>query len=301
MQPLLYKILMSTSHFNHFFPIGCIVGAVCCLLMTTGCMERTSNVLDSLDADTVDLGSTDSIPLDSLSQMIAEAPMPKAADELFDDFLFNYAANIEVQRSRTIFPLVYEDNGLEVVIEKKGDWKREGFFMSDGYYTILCHDKKQLRLIGDTMVSEAVVQRLSFIDQEVKEWKFTRIKGKWCMRTIVVKDLSETPDYEFMQFYNDFATDTLNQEKYLAQYVTFKGPDPDEDFSTLEGDIMREQWPMFKPWLPKNVFYCIRYGKQQNVTSDKRYFLIRGISNGIQTDLVFIKRGDSWELVKVEA
>ena len=284
-----------------FLPVALVSTMVCCLLMTTGCMERAPKALDSLDADTVDMSDKGETNLDSLSQLISQAPMPTAADELFDDFFFNYAANINVQKARTIFPVVYEDNGLEVLIEKKSDWKRESFFIADGYYTIICQTKNQMNLPSDTTVNEAVVQKLSFPDNEVKEWMFQRIRGKWCMRTIEVRELSSTPDHEFLEFYNEFATDTLNQENYLAKYVTFTGPDPDEEFSTLEGDIMREQWPMFKPWLPQNVFYCIRYGKQNNLSSDKRYFLIRGISNGIQTDLVFIRKGKTWELVKVEA
>lgn len=284
-----------------FLPVALVITVVCCLFMTTGCMERAPKALDSLDADTVDMSDREKTNIDSLSQLISQAPMPTAADELFDDFFFNYAANIDVQKARTIFPVVYEDNGLEINIEKKSDWKREPFFITDGFYTIICQTKSQMDLPGDTTVNEVVVQRLSFPEDEVKEWKFQRIKGKWCMRTIEVKELSETPDHEFLEFYNEFATDSLNQENYLAPYVTFTGPDPDEDFSTLEGDIMREQWPMFKPWLPQNVFFCIRYGKQNYHKSDKRYFLIRGISNGIQTDLVFMRKGNKWELVKVEA
>ena len=284
-----------------FFPVCCIVFFICCLIMTTGCMDRSSRVTDSLDADTVEVIQSDSIPLDSLSKMISQAPMPKAADELFEDFFFNYAANVEVQRARTIFPMVYEDNGLEVLIESKQDWKRESFFMADGYYTILCQDQKQLKMLGDTATSEVTVQKLSFLENEVKEWLFSRIKGKWCLRSIGVKELSEIPDHEFLKFYNTFATDTLHQESYLAEYVTFKGPDPDEDFSTMEGDIMREQWPMFKPWLPENEFYCIRYGKQNNVASDKRYFFVRFISNCIQTDLFFTKKSKTYELVYVES
>jgi hypothetical protein len=53
--------------------------------------------------------------------------------------------------------------------------------------------------------------------------------------------------------------------------------------------------------LPEDEFYCIRYGKRNNEASDKRFFFIRGISNGIQTDLVFIRKGKTWELVKVES
>ncbi len=284
-----------------FFPLSCLLSIICCLFVTTGCMERTSGAADSLDADTVEVVKEESAPLDSLSKMISQAPMPKAADELFEDFFFNYAANVEVQRARTIFPMVYEDNGLEVLIESKKEWKRESFFMADGYYTILCQDQRQLKMMGDTTTNEVRVQKLSFPDNELKEWLFSRIRGKWCLRSIAVKELTKTPDHEFLKFYNTFATDTLHQESYLAPYVTFTGPDPDEDFSTMEGDIMREQWPMFKPWLPEDKFYCIRYGKQNNVASDKRYFFIRGISNGIQTDLVFIRKGKTWELVKVES
>ena len=139
-----------------FFPVCCL----CCLIMTTGCMERTSGAADSLDADTVEVVKEESAPLDSLSKMISQAPMPKAADELFEDFFFNYAANVEVQRARTIFPMVYEDNGLEVLIESKQDWKRESFFMADGYYTILCQDQKQLKMLGDTATSEVTVMAL---------------------------------------------------------------------------------------------------------------------------------------------
>lgn len=284
-----------------FLPVALVMAMVCCLFVTTGCMERAPKALDSLDADTVDMSEKEKTSFDSLSQLISQAPMPTAADELFDDFFFNYAANIDVQKARTIFPVVYEENGLEVVVEKKSDWEREPFFIADGFYTIICQTKAQMDLPSDTTVSEVVVQRLSFPDNEVKEWMFQRIRGKWCMRTIKVSELSETPDHEFLEFYNAFATDTLNQENYLAKYVTFTGPDPDEEFSTLEGDIMREQWPMFKPWLPQNVFYCIRYGKQDKHNSDKRYFFIRGISNGIQTDLVFMRKGTSWELIKVES
>ena len=126
-------------------------------------MERTSGAADSLDADTIEVVKEESAPLDSLSKMISQAPMPKAADELFEDFFFNYAANVEVQRARTIFPMVYEDNGLEVLIESKKEWKRESFFMADGYYTILCQDQKQLNMIGDTTTNEARVQNGSFL------------------------------------------------------------------------------------------------------------------------------------------
>ena len=41
----------------------------------------------------------DTAVVDTMEQIISETPMPKAADELFDDFFFNFAANGKLQRT----------------------------------------------------------------------------------------------------------------------------------------------------------------------------------------------------------
>lgn len=47
--------------------------------------------------------------------------MPKAADELFDDFLFNFAASRKLQRQRVHFPLpVYRNGKVIKQIENAG-------------------------------------------------------------------------------------------------------------------------------------------------------------------------------------
>lgn len=45
--------------------------------------------------------------VDSLLAELDNLPMPKAADELFDDFLFNFAANRKLQMERIIFSPAY--------------------------------------------------------------------------------------------------------------------------------------------------------------------------------------------------
>lgn len=45
---------------------------------------------------------------DTLQQVeVQEEPQPLEADELFDDFIFNYASDDALQRKRTVFPLPY--------------------------------------------------------------------------------------------------------------------------------------------------------------------------------------------------
>ena len=104
-------------------------------------------------------------------------------------------------------------------------------------------------------------------------------------------------DASFLTFYQRFVTDPKFQQNSLSESVTFTGPDPEDDFSTMTGEILPEQWPVFAPWLPSGSIYNIVYGKpQQTSSSNVRYFLLRGISNGLQTDLMFVRKGGAWKL-----
>ena len=52
-----------------------------------GCSDKKNSMTDSMsigDSLTADTAATD-----TMETIIAETPMPKAADELFDDFFFN--------------------------------------------------------------------------------------------------------------------------------------------------------------------------------------------------------------------
>ena len=56
---------------------------------------------------------------EEMDELISETPMPVAAEELFDDFLFNFAANKKLQMARVVFPLsVKKGDRLLVVGER---------------------------------------------------------------------------------------------------------------------------------------------------------------------------------------
>ena len=84
----------------------------------------------------------------------------------------------------------------------------------------------------------------------------------------------------------------------MNDLVEFTSPDPDDDFSTQTGSIIPDQWPSFKPGLiPSGVIYNILYG-QKYTESNQKIFVIRGIANGMEEELVFRKRGGAWKLMK---
>ena len=75
-----------------------------CLLLLVSCGgQKTTNTEEEIPADSA-VAAADSVAPDSVD-MLSNLPMPKAADELFDDFIFNFAANKNLQRERILFPL----------------------------------------------------------------------------------------------------------------------------------------------------------------------------------------------------
>ena len=252
------------------------------------------------DADTLASDTTvaDTQAMDSTEKLIEETPMPKAADELFDDFVFNFAANRKLQLSRVHFPLpVYRNEKVVKTIDKK-HWKMEHFFMRQDYYTLIFDNQKQMNLVKDTTIDHVVVEKVFYHKKTVQQFLFNRINGQWMMTSINYKPMYSNKNASFLKFYGKFATDSTFQAEHLHNPVKFIGPDPDDDFSTMTGDIEPETWPAFAPKLPSSMIYNIIYGQKYN-ESNQKIFVIRGIANGLETELTFKRIGGKWMLTKL--
>lgn len=263
---------------------------------SVGCTDKKpAPAVDSTAADTA---VADTQAMDSTEKLIEETPMPKAADELFDDFLFNFAASRKLQMERIHFPLaVYRNDKLKKHIEKR-HWKMEHFFMRQDYYTLIFDNHKQMNLVKDTTIDHVVVEKVFYSRKVVQQFLFNRINGQWMMTSINYKPMYQNMNASFLKFYGAFAANTAFQARHLHNPVKFTGPDPDDDFSTMTGDIEPESWPAFAPELPHGMIYNVIYG-QKYTESNQKIFVIRGIANGMETSLTFKKNGGKWELIKL--
>ncbi|WP_418867596.1 DUF4348 domain-containing protein [Segatella hominis] len=263
---------------------------------SVGCSDKKpAQVHDSTSVDSV---ITDTQTVDSTEKLIEETPMPKAADELFDDFVFNFAANRKLQMKRVHFPLpVYHNDKLVKTIGKRA-WKMEHFFMHQDYYTLIFDNQKQMNLVKDTAIDHVVVEKVFYAKKKVQQFLFNRINGEWMMTSINYKPMYSNMNASFLKFYGHFATDSAFQAKHLHNPVKFVGPDPDDDFSTMSGDIEPETWPAFAPQLPHGMIYNIIYG-QKYAESNQKIFVIRGIANGMETILTFKRVHGKWMLTKL--
>ena len=263
---------------------------------SVGCSDKKpAQVHDSTSVDSV---IADTQAVDSTEKLIEETPMPKAADELFDDFVFNFAANRKLQMKRVHFPLpVYHNDKLVKSIGKRA-LKMEHFFMHQDYYTLIFDNQKQMNLVKDTAIDHVVIEKVFYAKKKVQQFLFNRINGEWMMTSINYKPMYTNMNASFLKFYGKFATDSAFQAEHLHNPVKFVGPDPDDDFSTMSGDIEPETWPAFAPQLPHGMIYNIIYG-QKYAESNQKIFVIRGIANGMETILTFKRVHGKWMLTKL--
>jgi len=267
-------------------------------LLMLSCTGNKSQQAD-VTADTAAVVA-DTLPVtaaDSLEQLIIDTPMPKAADELFDDFLFNFSANKRLQRERVAFPLKVHRLDRDEQISKDR-WAMEHFFMRQGYYTLMFNDDCQMQLMKDTSVSRAIVEKIELRRNRVSDYVFRRIRGAWMLLEVRELPIEESANASFLEFYGRFVTDSAFQVSSLNRTVTFVGPDPDDDFSMMEGVITPDTWEAFAPQLPSRTIYNIIYGDPQP-EGDEKIFFMRGIANGLELELRFRKVGERWLLVKM--
>ena len=248
------------------------------------------NVADSLEF-------RDTVATDSLTKEISETPMPKAADELFDDFIFNFAANSRLQMERVHFPLP-SINGEKKKMISKAQWKMEYFFMRQGYYTLLFDNEKHMESVKDTGISHAVVEKIYFNTHSIIQYVFDRPHGAWMLMAINTIPIDKSTNASFLHFYHQFVTDPQFQQESLASTVHFVGPDPDDDFSVMEGIITPDTWEAFAPELPSRMIYNIIYGAPKK-ESDAKLFVLRGIANGQELEMTFKRKEGKWLLTKL--
>lgn len=267
-----------------------------CLFMmvwtATGCTDKKP-AADTTATDSV----ADTSAVDTLDQLISEQPMPKAADELFDDFIFNFAANRKLQKKRIVFPLKVV-SGNKTTYINKANWKMEHFFMTQGYYTLIFDNRRQMTVVKDTSINNVTIEKIYLNKKRVKKYIFGRKDGKWMLTEIQNNAMYHNTNASFLAFYQKFATDTTFQMKSLNNPVLFSGPDPDDDFSTMTGEIAPETWPAFAPELPSDFIYNIMYG-QRYTEGKQKIFVMRGIANGMEMQLTFKRVGKHWRLTKL--
>ena len=273
-------------------------------LVAVGCKNVTpaaSQVIEEAEAEIPDAPSEpdddEEAEADIMEELLGEETVPTSVDELFDDFIFNFASNRQLQMERIDFPLTINSGTHQDTIERD-DWQMEHFFMNDGEYTLLFDSQEQVERMKDTTLNEAVVEKIFLEEEFIRQYLFSRNDGKWMLREVRNQTLPRNPNASFIDFYHHFVTDSVFQRESLSDEIDFVGPDPDNDFSQMEGVITPDFWDAFAPELPQRMLFNVVYG-QQDSTANEKIFLLRGIANGQELELTFRRDNNHWRLTKL--
>lgn len=238
--------------------------------------------------------------VDTLQQaVVEEEPKPMEADELFDDFIFNYALDSVLQKRRTIFPLPYYNVDTPSKIEKDS-WKQDYLFAKQSYYTLLFDNEEDMDMVGDTTLKSVQVEWIFLKKRMMKKYYFERKKGMWMLEAINLRHMEKGENEDFVSFYTRFATDSLYQNSHIHRPLQFVTIDPDDEFSILETTLDENQWYAFRPVMPSEKLSNINYGQKNEDLSNTKILKVNGIGNGYSNVFYFRKRNGEWELYKYE-
>jgi len=254
---------------------------------------------DSMNQPVNTSGSAGEDTLASCSDSVGMVAVPRSVDELFDDFIYNYAGNEKWQKARTVFPLPYVKEGRRQFIEK-ADWEHDHLFTKESYYTLLYDKEEDMELEKNLSLDTVTVEWLYLDVHEIKQYHFQRRNGLWMLTSIVQRSTLEDPDEDFLEFFYKFSNDSVFQREHIAVPLKFVTSDPDDEFQILETTLEVDQWFAFKPSLPTDKMTNIDYGQRHSKNSRRKVIDLRGIGNGFNNTLFFRRRGNGWKLVQFD-
>ena len=273
-----------------------------CLLLTlcaASCGQREKGAKGPFAALTEMVDSMKA-PTDTLSATSSESlSKPLEADELFDDFIFNYASDEALQRQRTVFPLPYDQDGHRTEIGRKA-WTHDPLFTENNIYTLLFDREQDMDIVGDTALNAVQVEWLFLKSREMKRYFFRRTHGMWMLDSIALHSVKQGEGGDFLDFYTRFVSDSLYQRSHIHTPLRFITLDPDDEFSILETTLDLEQWYAFRPQMPADWLSNICYGQRNEARSRTKILKVNGIGNGYSNVFYFRKRLGEWELYKYE-
>lgn len=228
-------------------------------------------------------------------ELMREKAYNVRADGLFDDFLFNYVNDIELQSQRTHFPLeITMTNGEKFILEQD-EWRETFAFMTGDYTTNLYNSEQEMGLNEDTTLLSASLEKIDLLTHAITYYDFVRVDGLWYLHSIRVSDFKHSDLRSFLTFYSKFSQDSIYQQRSIPSSIRVSIQVPDDENLSIDGFITKEQWGTMSSGIPNGVITNIRYG--QSFKSTRKIWMEKiSMGNGMSEMFIFRKRGSNWVL-----
>lgn len=267
------------------------------LFLLTNCgqqeQQKVPTVLDTLHANTNWSDTT------CFSQNKSLDEIPPHIDKLFEDFIFFFSENKQLQQERILFPLPIKYQKGDTLLYSN-DWTHQNIFQDIEYYTIITERKKDFDIEFDTTLQTVNVECLHLKQQELQTFHFIKEQQKWFLTSIIHEGLEAEKPNTFISFFQTFANDSIFQLSHIQEPLMFVTFDPDDEFNILEANINAEQWFAFGPMLPQTSLIHFNYGQTTSKKHTHKTVSIKGIGNSLYAILHFLPWKREWKLIKYE-
>lgn len=267
---------------------------VCVVLCS--CSNKGNNNTEAAEEEAAD----SLVAVEDTLHLFEEVAPPVAADELFDDFFFNFVADTRYQNQRISFPLKVKDGNAEFVLTHE-DWHKYNRFKAQEFYSVIYEREGDMELQKDTSISEVSVEWIYLKDEYIERFNFRRINGKWMLTDIGKDETKKTPNGSFLHFYSQFVTDSVFQSESIVEPLKFVITSEDGEDMSETDEITVEEWFQMQSDMPivNETLVNINYG-QTCISQNRKNVLMKGVSNGLLMNFRFDKTGGKWKLIEIE-
>ena len=249
--------------------------------------------------------ATDSVYVDSSCyvqdtlQLFEEEVLPKSADELFNDFFFNYTSDMNFKNQRQAYSLDCNIGDTVIKIHSSELGAYSELFVDD-YYSIIYERNEDLSFQKDTSLNEVIVERIDLDGEQIEQYNFNRIEGKWMLTGVGRNEMDYNPNSDFLDFYKSFSSDSVYRKNCINEPLKFVMLSENDEIEDDIQQLTTDEWMSMSSDLPlpANVMININYG-QTIISKNSKLLLVEGVSNGLSLTYRFMKIEGAWNLVEV--
>lgn len=277
-----------------FFSIAVFVLMLSCSGSGRG-MSGDLSDMDSLYADSIEL-----LSLTDTLELFEEEVLPKSADELFNDFFYNYASDGNFRKMRTTYKYDSAAGDSVLASSMSSNAAFRELTVKD-FYAVVYEREEELVFQKDTSLSEVIVERMDLDAGIVEQFDFRRYDGTWVMQDVTSTTVDDTPNSDFLAFYTSFSADSVGRFDNIAEPLKFVMTAEDDEGEDEIVEMGVDEWKEISSDfpLPSHEIINVNYG-QTCISNNNKLLLVVGISNGLSLKYRFMKQDGRWMLVEVE-
>lgn len=278
-----------------------LMGLLALAVVVDACREKEEGATDNPSSDTLTAGAdADSVEEEEMSDsliLFEDAPLPETADEVFDDFFFNFATNRDFQQARVADKLTVSEGGIRKEVDAIR-WNVAQAFPSTDLYAVIFERNDELELEKDTALKDVDIEVAHLEERIIETFRFRKQGKQWKLTEVENEDFDNSPNGDFLTFYAHFSSDSAFQVQSLSNPLPFvlssQGEAGDGGLEQMSAD----EWSEQDMPLPVGKLVNIVYG-QSYISQTRKSMQIRDIG-GVILRYNFEKGPSGWRLVSLE-